>query len=294
MTKIFGDISNINEGDEFVNRQMLRDVGLHLPLMDGIDGNPIEGASSIVLNGGYVDDYDLGDEIVYTGHGGNDSNTRRQISDQSWNAKGNKGLLISELHGLPVRVIRGHRHRSSFSPKNGYKYGGLFFVSGHFEDRGKDGFVICRFKLKKLLTPNSNFEKAAKNLPIGNEETKRISSTTLRIVRDTNLSRELKALYNYTCQICGIRIAVNGIGYAEAAHVKPLGKPHNGNDQPDNLLCLCPNHHVMFDKGVFTINDDLTLNGIEGKIQFNEGHSLIKINIEYHKQHIYLTENRNT
>ena len=33
----------------------------------------------------------------------------------------------------------------------------------------------------------------------------------------------------------------------EAAHIRPLGAPHNGPDTLDNTLCLCPNHHVPFD-----------------------------------------------
>lgn len=76
-TYIFGDLPNIQEGDVFANRKALTAAGIHKVLMGGIDGNPRQGAASIVLNGGYVDDFDLGDEIIYTGHGGNDPNTGR-------------------------------------------------------------------------------------------------------------------------------------------------------------------------------------------------------------------------
>ncbi len=37
-------------------------------------------------------------------------------------------------------------------------------------------------------------------------------------------------------------------------HIQPLGVPHNGPDELPNLLCLCPNHHVMFDFGGFVID----------------------------------------
>lgn len=37
--------------------------------------------------------------------------------------------------------------------------------------------------------------------------------------------------------------------YAEAAHIRALGSPHNGPDVIENVLCLCPNHHVLFDNG---------------------------------------------
>lgn len=110
----------------------------------------------------------------------------------------------------------------------------------------------------------------------------------LRVIRDTKLSKEIKQLYNYTCQVCGARLAVRNVAYAEAAHIKPLGKPHNGTDTPDNLLCLCPNHHVMFDKGMFTINDDLKLVGIDGELTMHKKHSIETTNLKYHKSHVFI------
>ena len=62
--------------------------------------------ASIVLSGGYVDDEDLGDEIIYTGEGGRDSNTGLQVGDQTL-TKGNKFLEENYRLGNPIRVIRG-------------------------------------------------------------------------------------------------------------------------------------------------------------------------------------------
>ncbi|WPU91530.1 YDG/SRA domain-containing protein [Mucilaginibacter sabulilitoris] len=290
-TYIFGALPDLEEGDIFPNRKALTEAGIHKVLMGGIDGNPRQGASSIVLNGGYVDDFDLGDEIIYTGHGGNDPNTGRQIKDQSWESPGNKALLVSELHALPVRVTRGYKHHSAFSPKSGFVYGGLYQVTEHFEDRGKDGFLICRYRLQKIQPGSTMPPEPIQSLPAGNEDSKRQTSTVLRIVRDTKLSRELKALYDYTCQICGLRITIKGIGYAEAAHIKPLGKPHNGFDKADNLLCLCPNHHVMLDKGILTLTDEFeVLGGEYEKVTFKADHALDGENIRYHRAHIFINE----
>jgi putative restriction endonuclease len=283
---IFGNIPNVTEGDIFPNRRALREAGIHLTLVAGIDGNPAVGASSIVLNGGYIDDLDLGDEIVYTGHGGNDSNTKRQIADQSWDAPGNRALIRSEISGLPVRVTRGYEHVSQFSPTSGYQYGGLYQVIDHFGDNGRDSFFICRYRLRKIessLPANQFF-----GLPKGNEVVNRNKTTTLRIVRDTELARAIKALYDYTCQICGVRISVRNIPYAEAAHIKPLGRPHNGTDTPGNILCLCPNHHVMFDKGAFSINENRSLVGADGKLFVHKNHDLDEGNLKYHLKHVYI------
>jgi hypothetical protein len=39
----------------------------------------------------------------------------------------------------------------------------------------------------------------------------------------------------------------------------------------DNILCLCPNHHVMFDAGSFSIAEDLTLLGLAGRLRVVKG-----------------------
>lgn len=287
---VVGSIKGLQEGEHFMNRQALRGAGIHLALVAGIDGNPNIGAPSIVLNGGYIDDYDLGNEIVYTGHGGNDPSSKKQIAHQSWDSTGNKALIVSEMHGLPVRVIRGYKHKSPYSPKTGYQFGGLYSVTHHFEEIGKDGFMICRFRLKKLTPLDEGTSPGKKTLSYGTDDSKRTPTTILRIVRDTKLSKEIKELYDYACQICGIEISVRGVKYAEAAHIKPLGKPHNGKDKPGNLICLCPNHHVMFDKGIFSINDDLSLILMEGTLKMDKDHTLEPDNLQYHKEHIFINE----
>lgn len=95
----------------------------------------------------------------------------------------------------------------------------------------------------------------------------------------------VKELHKFTCQICGTQIKGPAGCYAEAAHIRPLGKPHNGPDSIDNLLWLCPNHHVMFDLGIITVNDDLTLVGIEGKLSVSPKHQINHEQLRYHRDH---------
>lgn len=285
---IFWDIASISEWDIFEDRRALRSAGIHLKVVQGIDWNPNIWSPSIVLNGGYEDDQDLGDEIIYTGEGGNDPSTNKQIDNQSWEATGNKALLVSELHWLPVRVTRGYKNKSQYSPASGYKYGGLYFITDHFEQKGRNGFTICRFRLQKMSDLDLTGPGTPNVLTAWSEESKRVQTTILRIVRDTRLSREIKELYDFTCQICWIKISVRNIKYAEAAHIKPLWKPHNWKDKSDNLLCLCPNHHVMFDKGMFAISDNLMLIGIEGTLNMDKWHILDTENLRYHNEHIFI------
>lgn len=149
---IFGNPNSIIENTIYNSRIELIEAGLHRSTVRGIDGNAAYGAAAIVLSGGYEDDYDLGDQILYTGEGGNDPSSGKQVAHQSWNSPGNAGLLFSEQNDLPVRVIRGSKHKSNFSPKDGYKYGGLYFVTNSEKVIGKSGFKICRFTLNKINT----------------------------------------------------------------------------------------------------------------------------------------------
>jgi len=95
------------------------------------------------------------------------------------------------------------------------------------------------------------------------KEIKLRKETILRRVRDTEKVRNLKKVYGYRCQVCGnpsIQIGPKKY-YAEGHHLRPLGKPHNGEDLESNIIILCPNHHVMFDRSVMAIdpNDGKTV-----------------------------------
>jgi putative restriction endonuclease len=51
--------------------------------------------------------------------------------------------------------------------------------------------------------------------------------------------------------------------------MRPLGAPHDGPDTSDNILCLCPNHHVFLDHGGVGIGEDLSLIGAEGRLHIH-------------------------
>lgn len=72
--------------------------------------------------------------------------------------------------------------------------------------------------------------------------------------RDRKKAAALKRHYDNTCQFCGIQLEVAGNRfYSEAAHIRGLGEPHNGPDVVSNMLVLCPNHHLQFDRGVLRL-----------------------------------------
>jgi putative restriction endonuclease len=283
--RIFGEISGVIEGALFLSYAELNQVKVHTQTQAGISGSQFEGADSIVVSGGYEDDQDFGDEIIYTGHGGRDA-SGKQIADQTL-TRGNLALAKNEIDNLPVRVIRGAHKGNLFAPEVGYRYDGLYRVESHWIELGKSGFNVYRYKLVKQN--NSLPPISVKATQIDNEQKhgsnnpKRVSSTVQRVIRDSKLGRQLKKLYDYKCQVCELQINTEAGYYAEAAHIKPVGAPHSGPDLLENLLCLCPNHHLMFDKGVFCLDDRFNLIGIDGKLHLNSKHNISKEFVSYHR-----------
>jgi hypothetical protein len=75
-----------------------------------------------------------------------------------------------------------------------------------------------------------------------------------RQLRRKDLAAAVKTLYNNRCMFCGVQLEVGrACYYAEAAHIRGLGLPHNGPDKAGNLLVLCPNHHLQFDRGMLRL-----------------------------------------
>jgi len=235
------------------------------------------------MSGGYEDDLDEGTWIVYTGQGGNDPNSGRQIADQTL-TRGNLALTVNEAEGLPVRVIRGAGHRSKFSPARGLRYDGLYYVDDHWREVGKAGFLIWRFLLRKADVVAPVYLE-----PVGGEQraADRKIVQVQRIIRNTVVATRVKHIHRHQCQICAIRLDTAAGPYAEGAHIRPLGRPHNGPDVPANILCMCPNHHLLFDKGAFTVADNFSLLGINGALRVVAKHEVGREYLAYHRKHYF-------
>lgn len=275
-------------------------AGVHRQTQAGISARQAGGAESIVLSGGYEDDEDFGDVIIYTGRGGRSAETTQQVTDQMLTGP-NLELVRNEQLGLPVRVTR----KVTTGSVSFYRYAGLYRVVRHWAETGKSGHRVWRFRLELLAEeaaaeasasegtvasvaasdlfnqPNIQ-EAAAEYKPAPRKET-----TTLRIVRDTAVTRRVKALYDYRCQVCGTRLEGAAGPYAEAAHIRPLGAPHHGPDVLANVLCLCPNHHVLFDLSAFGIADSGQLLGLPGKLNVHKQHLINAESLAYHRTHFY-------
>jgi putative restriction endonuclease len=165
-------------------------------------------------------------------------------------------------------------------------------VEDYRHETGRSGFRIWRYRLTKLTEqPDEEYEE---KLDVdGSEapsEAPRRETTVLRIVRDTRQARRIKELYDYGCQVCGVRLETPARPYAEAAHIRPLGAPHNGPDTLNNILCLCPNHHVLFDHGSITIDEDLSLVGAEGEVSVHPRHRINESHLRYRGEHYWTAD----
>ncbi|MGW5123808.1 YDG/SRA domain-containing protein [Streptomyces sp. NPDC004069] len=287
----FGAVPGVDVGQAFANRRSLAAARVHRPLQAGICGTAEQGAESIVVSGGYEDDKDYGDVIVYTGQGGRDPDTGRQVRDQEL-TRGNAALVTSLTTGAPVRVVRGAGGERQYSPATGLRYDGLFCVEDYWSEHGRSGYTVWRYRLtqlpQKATTPQSAIPTPRQ--PEGQEITGRSTITTQRIVRSTAVADFVKRAHDYICQACDTRLTTPTGAYAEAAHIKPLGRPHAGPDIAANVLCLCPNHHVLFDLGMLTIAEDLTITSRAGgphreRIREVATHQIGREYLTYHRTH---------
>ncbi|MCM1228218.1 MAG: HNH endonuclease [Clostridium sp.] len=105
--------------------------------------------------------------------------------------------------------------------------------------------------------------------------------------------------YDNLCAITGTVIKYESYMNLEAAHIKP--KSHGGLFLPNNGMALCRDLHWAFDKGFFTLDDDLRvvvhpkitseyLNSFNGKnirVPSNQFFVPDLDNVRYHRENVY-------
>ncbi|MYL05290.1 MAG: restriction endonuclease, partial [Gemmatimonadales bacterium] len=117
-----------------------------------------------------------------------------------------------------------------------------------------------------------------------------IQQVSYRPFRDRVFSTAVRAAYDNTCAVTGLRI-INGGGRPEvqAAHIKPVAK--SGPDSMRNGLALCGTAHWMFDRGLISIADDYRLLLRDGAIPgdflriINEDRRLTVPDVPSHRPH---------
>jgi hypothetical protein len=170
--------------------------------------------------------------------------------------------FFGELPGVPEGIWRASRqemsalgvHRQTAAGVSGTAAEGAdstIVSGGHDEDFGDETTYAG------VGDNGPGAGKQIADLPEGSRTPKTSASVVTRTIRSTTVSRAVKKLYQDHCQVCGLRLDIPGGSISEGAHIRALGQPHHGPDTPENVLCLCPNHHTLFDEGGIYITDDL-------------------------------------
>nr|KAF6297819.1 ubiquitin like with PHD and ring finger domains 1 [Pipistrellus kuhlii] len=165
----YGPIPGIPVGTMWKFRVQVSESGVHRPHVAGIHGRSNDGAYSLILSGGYEDDVDNGEFFTYTGSGGRDLSGNKRTAEQSCDQKltnTNRALAlncnapINERKGAeakdwrsgkPVRVVRntkGRKH-SKYAPTEGNRYDGIYKVVKYWPEKGKSGFLVWRYLLRR-------------------------------------------------------------------------------------------------------------------------------------------------
>lgn len=198
-------------------------------------------------------------------------------SDYSWDAV----LELKEKHTLQVK----NNSDSEFREKN--KTLSLEFKNKSLLSKHQNSFDVPNLsKLKPGVYFLKNILSAKKLKEVKHKNPEKTFSVTKRVKRDAQKVTDLKLRYLDKCQICNYCLVLeNGRRHSEVHHLRPIGN-EGGNDDTDNMIVLCPNHHKAFDFSVLRLDVDgrkvVDLGGKEiAKIQFKNKHTLSKENITY-------------
>lgn len=116
-----------------------------------------------------------------------------------------------------------------------------------------------------------------------------------RTIRDSAKVKRIKDKYKNECQVCGYIIQVaSDYRYSEVHHLHQL--KDGGNDDYNNMLVLCPTHHVEFDYAIIGVSGDgrnvVDRNGGMKALTMLEGHTLDPKNIESHRKRMRIPNHR--
>ena len=207
---------------------------------------------------------------------------------------GPKTFRRRELMDATEQVIRQRglwtQDDDELSGSVGTKSRGLAQIDFRFFDLKRSGTLVSdrrdHWRLASPKTPTvTEFVQPPSDIA---EPPDRIETHVQRIVRDTNMAKSLKTLYDYKCQVCSLRIEpASGSFYIEVHHVRPLGGGHKGLDTHSNMLVLCPNYHAMFDFGIprFITGESIVIGETSHNLICK--HNLAADVIGYHNEQIH-------
>lgn len=89
-------------------------------------------------------------------------------------------------------------------------------------------------------------------------ERRRVEGVISRLARDGSFRERILHAYDYKCALTGFGYrdvkSYLGGSLVEAAHLRPVGDGHEGDDTTRNGIAFTPTVHRLFDAGLFTLH----------------------------------------
>lgn len=174
----------------------------------------------------------------------------------------NKILSVNAKHALYRDDGKWYHNLTQFP-------GVLFDKNGYIIFKSEEDYINNpNLQIKKDLHITNGIESLAnyikfterekeliKGIAFGTKDKDQNEESTIRVIREIEiilrkkkLVDKIKKLYYNTCQLCETQVVIGeNIYYSEVHHIIPLGKPHNGLDDIENMMCVCPNCHIELD-----------------------------------------------
>ncbi len=159
----------------------------------------------------------------------------------------NKALLRCKEDGVLVGVFRPAARQGG---KVAYEVRGLAYVEDfdgkHFVMRGEPIDWTAPPVPEMIVPVFEAFQGGSPEL-----------SESVRLAREARFGVVIRQIYNEKCSLCelGFRIRGRVVGL-EAAHIIPVERRGNLGDVRNGIL-LCRNHHSLFDRFAWTMDEDL-------------------------------------
>ena len=126
-------------------------------------------------------------------------------------------------------------------------------------------------------------------------ETQRRKTLIQQIIRRGENRQYLQTVYAGECQLSGVKLIMpDGSFSIDCAHIRPLGKPHDGKDDVGNMVSLSPTMHRLFDRGCVRIDPStfavslLHGNDIPHRtsLLIRGDHAISRVSLAYHASNI--------
>ena len=93
----------------------------------------------------------------------------------------------------------------------------------------------------------------------------RIIKAANRALRDGSFKNRVLRAYGYACSMCGMQFDV-----IDAAHIVPVERLVNFSTR--NGLCMCPNHHRAYDKGLIIVEPSFSITVDQARLAYYKSH----------------------